>query len=295
MKLEDAVEDYIHYITAVDQKSLRTIQSYTQDIKKYISYIEEIGISNVEEITFNEINDYINTLNNYEQSTVNHAITVIKSFHEYISIFCNMANPSIYLKSGKKPQKLPIYLNSVDIQVLLEKRGDSPSEICYVAILETIYGCGLRVSECCNLKINQLGLSQELLKVLGKGNKERIVPINERNKEALKEYIEKVRPKRNTKKSNYVFLTKSGKPFSREEIYAMLKKRCYERGLDQRISPHSLRHTFATDLLNGGADLRSVQELLGHSDVSTTQIYTHVENRRLKEAYNNFHPRSKKN
>lgn len=295
MELKEALENYIHYITAQEQKSLRTIQSYSHDLKRYIQYLENNDIFQLEEIHYELIHQYIQNMKvNYASTTINHMITSIHMFHEYCEVSYHVKNPSAYLKSQKRTQKLPRYLNVEDVNKLLTQRNDSDQEICDVAILETIYGCGLRVSECCDLKINQVSLNQKILKVTGKGSKERLIPMNERNMKAIQQYVELVRKKRNINKSPYLFLNQSGNQIKREQIHVMLKKRCFECKIDTRISAHSLRHSFATHLLDGGADLRSVQELLGHSDISTTQIYTHVQNKRLKEAYASFHPRNRK-
>lgn len=295
MELKHALEDYIHYITAQEQKSLRTIQSYTHDLKRYLEYLNKNGIHDIENIQYETIHQYIqNMRTSYASTTINHVITSIHMFHEYCEVTYHVKNPSIYLKSQKRTQNLPRYLNIEDVNKLLTIKDDSDQEICDVAILETIYGCGLRVSECCDLKISQVSLNQNLLKVTGKGSKERLIPMNERNKIAIQKYVDLVRKKRNVNKSPYLFLNQSGSQIKREQIHVMLKKRCYECKIDTRISAHSLRHSFATHLLDGGADLRSVQELLGHSDISTTQIYTHVQNKRLKDAYASFHPRNRK-
>ena len=294
MNLKEALEDYIHYITAVDQKSVKTIISYKQDLVKYINYLEEKDISDLKDITYEIVYEYVASLNNqYASNTVNHAIISIKTFHEFCEVTYQQINPTTFIKTSKGDKKLPYYLSLTDTRKFLMLQDNSDDEIFNVALLEVIYGCGLRVSECCDLTINQVNLTQGFIKAIGKGNKERIVPMNKQNIEALKKYIEFVRNKRNIHKSNYVFLSKRGNKVGRESIHKMIKNRCLVLGLDSRISAHSLRHSFATHLLDGGADLRSVQELLGHSDISTTQIYTHVQNKRLHEAYESFHPRGR--
>lgn len=295
MEINEAFENYIHYITAIEQKSIRTIHSYQQDLKRYFTFLEEKGIYDIENIQYEQVQQYISNMqNNYAHSTINHAITSIRMFHEYCEVNYQTVNPTMYLKALKKEKRLPRYLNIDDVNTLLAYRNHDDQEICDVAILETIYGCGLRVSECCDLMLNQVSLSQGFLKVMGKGSKERLIPINKRNAEALKKYIEEVRIHRNIHKSSYLFLNHLGNKINREQVHVMLKKRCLECKIDTRVSAHSLRHSFATHLLDGGADLRSVQELLGHSDISTTQIYTHVQNKRLKDAYASFHPRNRK-
>lgn len=295
MKIIEAIENYVHYISAVDQKSMKTISSYQQDLNRYMIFLKDNQITQLEDIDYEIVNQYImNMYDRYASSTINHAITTLRMFHEYCEVSYHIINPTKFLNSVKKSRKLPRYLSVEQVNQLLTYQNDTDQEICDVAILETIYGCGLRVSECCELKISQVSLSQSLLKVTGKGSKERMIPINQRNLDAIKKYVNEVRKKRDLHKSQYLFINHLGNKIYREQVHVMLKKRCLECKIDSRVSAHSLRHSFATHLLDGGADLRSVQELLGHNDISTTQIYTHVQNRRLKDAYASFHPRNRK-
>lgn len=292
MNLNEAYVEFVHYISAVDQKSKKTILSYQQDLNRYFEFLNEWGIENIEDVTFEHINDYILDMN-YAASTINHAIISIRRFHEYCSVTYHLPDPAKYVKTSKSEKMLPYCMSIQEVKKLITKRNDDEQEICDVAILETLYGCGLRVSECCSLTLNQLSLEQGFMRVIGKGNKERMIPMNSHMIVSLKSYME-IRKKRDAHKSKVLFLNHKGNAYSRENIHCMLKDRCVQLNLDARISAHTLRHSFATHLLDGGADLRSVQELLGHSDISTTQIYTHVQNKRLKDAYSSFHPRSRK-
>jgi len=295
VEIKYAIEDYLHYISAVNLKSEKTVLSYRQDLMKYMNHLEDESIVLVQDIDYEIIHDFISSLSgSFAASSINHLISTLRMFHEFCEVTYHVSNPTIYLKSKKKQAYLPRYLSVDDIKKLLTIKDESEKEIMDVAILETIYGCGLRVSECCNLKISQVSLSQKIVKVIGKGNKERLVPMNSKNKMILSNYIHNVRKKWNVSKSSYLFINANGTQITRQQIHVMLKKRCEECKIDDRISAHSLRHSFATHLLDGGADLRSVQELLGHSDISTTQIYTHVQSKRLKDAYAKFHPRSRK-
>lgn len=295
MELKYAFEDYVHYISTVDQKSSKTIKSYCQDLSHYQKFLEKQQIDSIEQINFELVYEFIDSMSDkYASASINHTITSIRMFHEFCEMNYHVQNPTIYLQAKKKEKKLPRYLSVDEVQRLLSYKDESDQECCDVAILETIYGCGLRVSECCQLMIRQVSLSQKMLKVMGKGSKERLIPMNLKNVQAIEKYVHQVRHKRDLHKSQYLFLNLSGNPYSREQIHMMLKKRCKDRNIDNRISAHSLRHSFATHLLDGGADLRSVQELLGHRDISTTQIYTHVQNKRIKDAYASFHPRNGK-
>lgn len=292
MKINEAIEDYIHYITAVDQKSIKTVQSYKQDLKKYSLFLTEIGIEDIGEISYEHVHDYTTQLD-LASASINHTMVVLRQFHEFCELTYKIPNPTTYLKSQRKEEKLPYCVNVKDIKKLLDYQNDEELEILKVAVLETIYACGLRVSECCDLKLSQVSLTQKIIKAKGKGSKERIIPINDRAIRAINKYTESVRRNFNVKNDQHLFINSKGLPIKREWVHKMLKERCALLGLDSRISAHSLRHSFATHLLDGGADLRVVQELLGHSDIATTQIYTHVQTKRLKDAYMQFHPRNK--
>lgn len=295
MLLNEAIEEYIHYISAVDQKSLKTIASYRNDLLQYLAAIREKNIENVEDITYQQLQDYIESCQKrLSSNSLNHHITSIRLFHRYCAQFFNINDPSVFLKSKKKQVKLPSYLSEEGIDQLLKKQNNSDIEILNTAILELIYGCGLRVSECCELKISNVNFEQKLLNVLGKGNKIRYIPMNDSECRAIKEYYFNVRKKWDLKKSAYLIINAKGNMITRQYVYTMIKKRAIDLGLGDNITPHSLRHSFATHLLDGGADLRVVQELLGHSDIQTTQIYTHIQTKRLNEAYRQFHPRKDK-
>lgn len=295
MKISEAMADYFHYITAVDQKSMKTVESYKNECAHYHKALNEQGIEDMEAITYQAIQQFIDaSAKTLSDNSLNHRITCLRLFHEYASTMLNCSNSAVYLKSKRHGQHLPNYLNKEDVTLLLTRQNESERELLDVTILELIYGCGLRVSECCDLKINQVNLEQALLRCRGKRDKERYVPMNENEIKLIKEYYGSVRRKWDSHRSMYLLINSRGNQVSRQYIFTMLKKRCASLGLDERISPHSLRHSFASHLLDGGADLRVVQELLGHSDIATTQIYTHIQDERLKQAYRQFHPRNKK-
>lgn len=297
MELNDALNDYIHYIDVVENKSISTVKSYKNDLTKYIEFINKKDINNVENITFQDIQLFISELRKDEKSSsINHMISSIKMFHQYISMtYSNINNPTVHLHTVKAAKQLPLYFNISDIDRLLDSFENDDKSIFHKALLEVLYGCGLRVSELINLKLNDVHLDQHFLKVIGKGNKERIVPMHEKSVQALEQYISIVRMQWEKKRSAFIFLNSRGQHVSRQYVHNLIKNKLHELNLDERLSAHSFRHSYATHLLDGGADLRVVQELLGHSDISTTQIYTHIQNKRLKEAYSSFHPRSEKN
>lgn len=293
MNWEDTLKNYESHITYVDRKSTQTINNYLNDLKHYSQFFIELKV-NPDEIKTKQINEYLQEVNNRcANSTVLRIKTSIVSFHKFLSQYYKLKlNPASSIQKIKKIYRYPKTINSANINKILEE-NHSEHELFHIAMFDVLYSCGLRVSELVNLNLNQLYLEQGYIRVIGKGDKERIIPMADITKKNLKEYIDKNRFLWLKNKSNYVFIKPDGKQVNRQYVYNSLKNRCKEIGLDIDISPHKLRHSFATALLNGGADLRIVQELLGHSDISTTQIYTHVEGKRMHDAYNKFHPMNK--
>lgn len=306
MTLQEALEDYLYYIRAVDQKSLATIRSYESDLREYLTFMDERKIATIEDITHADIQDFLTSLEQPQPekdhpmmprktSSLNRMITSIHMFHRYLSMtYPKLSNPSTHIRGRKKGMKLPLYFNPDDIANLLDSFDESDQGLFEKAILELLYGCGLRVSELCSLTLNQMHLEQGFLRVIGKGDKERMVPMHEQCVKALRKYLEVVRIHWEKKRSSYVFINHLGNPLTRQYVHTLIKKKLKEQQLDERLSAHSFRHSFASHLLDGGADLRVVQELLGHHDIATTQIYTHIQDKRLKNAYEAFHPRNKK-
>lgn len=296
MLITEALEDYIHYIKVVDQKSMTTITSYENDLHIYIDYLQKKQIDQMENITYADIQDFLNEQALTKKiSSINHMITVLHTFHQYISFtYEHIPDPSQFVRSSKGAKRLPHYFNVHDIEKLLDSFGNSDQDIFEHAMLEILYSCGLRVSELCAIRGNQIHLEQGFLRCIGKGNKERMIPVHPRAKKALEEYLHLVRNKWENKRSPYVFINKRGNVLSRQYVHMVIKRNLQRNHLDESLSAHSFRHSFASHLLDGGADLRVVQELLGHSDITTTQIYTHVQTKRLKQAYNSFHPHAKK-
>ena len=289
----EALLAYESHITYVDRKSKQTIESYLNDLKHYQHYFESLDI-NPDTILTKQINQYLQDVNDRcANSTVLRIKTSIVSFHKFLSQYYKLnSNPAASIQKIKKIYRYPKTINLSSINQILEE-NHSEHESFHIAMFDVLYSCGLRVSELVNLNLNQIYLEQGYIRVIGKGDKERIIPMADITRRNLKRYIDKERFLWLKSKSNYVFIKPDGKPINRQYVYNSLKNRCKELGLDIDISPHKLRHSFATSLLNGGADLRIVQELLGHSDISTTQIYTHVEGKRMHDAYNKFHPMNK--
>lgn len=295
MKLDYAIKDYIFNLDTNDGRSKNTVSNYSRDLNKYKEYLNSININDTDNITDLIINDFINEITNkYKITSINRYKVSIRNFHRFLAFKYDVKDPSVNLTVSKGGKRLPIYGTKEEISKIMGYFNDDDHEMLLNhCILETIYGCGLRISECCNLKTNQVNLDAGFIKVLGKGNKERIVPIPGKTKEIMRKYFYNVRPLWLNKVSNYFFINKHSKKIYSEYVEKMLRDVKNEVGIDKKITPHKLRHSYATHLLEGGADLRAIQELLGHADISTTEIYTHVEQQRLKNTYANAHPLAK--
>lgn len=295
MNIDEAKEDYIHYIRVVDQKSLATVSSYTHDLDLYTAYLNNHGISCMEDITVSHLQDFLAIQSDQKAAgSVNRMIVSIHMFHRFISMNNpDIDDPSQHIHGRRTSKKLPKYFNVHDIEILLDSFDESDQGLFDKAILEVLYGCGLRVSELCGLHMSMINLDHGFLRVIGKGDKERMIPMHQRSIDALQNYIVHVRPQWLKKKTQYVFVKANGNPLLRQDVHKLIKARLHMLGLNEALSAHSFRHSFATHLLDGGTDLRVVQELLGHSDIATTQIYTHIQNKKLKDAYTSFHPFAK--
>lgn len=293
MNWDDALRAYESHITYVDRKSNKTIENYLNDLKHYHQYFLDLNV-NPDDISTKQINQFLQEVNERSaNATVLRIKTSIVSFHKFLSQYYKLkSNPASSIQKIKKIYRYPKTINLSNINQILEE-NHSEHESFHIAMFDVLYSCGLRVSELVNLNLNQIFLEQGYIRVIGKGDKERIIPMADITRKNLKKYIDNERFLWLKNKSNIVFIKPDSKPINRQYVYNSLKNRCKELGLDIDISPHKLRHSFATSLLNGGADLRIVQELLGHSDISTTQIYTHVEGKRMHDAYNKFHPMNK--
>ncbi len=228
-------------------------------------------------------------------SSIGRRISSLRAFFLYcFDIGLISHNPAQHLDSPKKAQKLPSVLSAKDIEKLLNAPNSSVLGQRDKAMLDTLYATGMRVSELVGLELQSIDLSQGLLRLVGKGNKERLVPIHEQAKKMLAHYLSFVRPELKPQ-SSFVFINRSGQGLSRQGVWKLIKNYAQKVGIHQNISPHTLRHSFATHLLEGGADLRSLQSLLGHADLSATELYTHIQSERLKSVHEKFHPRSQNN
>ena len=294
MKLEKLFKEYLVYLRINESKSELTIKNYSSDLDKYLGFLSTEGIDDVEDVKFDLINEFIKNQSTFKaSSSVARMASSIRSFHRFISFKYDLKDPTLNLEVKNKSKRLPIFATIDEVDKIMAYFTNENQDVLNHALLETIYCCGLRVSECTNLTVSQVNLEQKILRVLGKGSKERIIPIPENSLAVIKNYYNNVRPLWLKKRTNLFFINRFGKHITTEYVENMIKFVCEEVGITKKITPHKLRHSFATHLLEGGADLRTIQELLGHSDIRTTEIYTHVQKERLKEGYNNFFPQLK--
>lgn len=286
---KDILEKYQIYLLTVKQKEEKTtVSSYIEDIYKYLEYMENNKIKTALNIEYQNITNYLKYLdnNNYETSSIIRKIVSIKLFHKYLSEEYKIKDISSKIINPRLRRKLPNILTIEEVDNLLDIKLNTPFDYRNKAMLELMYSSGLRVSELVDLKLNNIDLDNGYVRCLGKGKKERIIPIGEIAIEYLKKYINEYR---NSMKKGYytenVFLNNHGKNITRQGFFLIIKNIAKEKNIDKNITPHMLRHSFATHLLNNGANLRTIQEMLGHSSITTTQIYTNVSNDIIKENY----------
>lgn len=289
MDLHEALSDYKLNLSLVENKSKKTIEAYMSDLTHYIDYLNQKNINNVEEITILTVDNYLNSLTKeYSSNSINRVLASVRSFHKFISLnHESIKDPTLYIHTHKHNEHLPIYASVQDLKVLFDSFSNSDIDIYHKTILLTLYSCGLRVSELCSLKRNDVHLSEKILKVTGKGDKERIIPIVDACVQQMELYLNLIRKNWQKKTLPNFFINQYGRVLTRQYVHNLIKKKCEECNLNPNLSAHSFRHSFASHLLDGNADLRIVQELLGHSDIQTTQIYTHIQNKRLVNAYDN--------
>ena len=295
MNIEDAIEDFINYCIFEKGLSDKTKESYRNDLDIYKTFLNDRGIKKITNINKDDIKDFIKDRSEEEASTIAHNLTVIKNFHKYLlKEKLVKEDVSLYIERPKLRKLLPKTLSIEDVDKLLDIKLETPFDYRNKAMLELMYGCGLRVSELINLEINDIDVINCQIRILGKGSKERDIPLGEYSIDYLKKYLNIRNKLLKNKPCNKLFVNNHGKGITRQGFFKILKKLLNEKNLNPNISPHTLRHSFATHLINRGADLRSIQEMLGHSDISTTKIYTEVSDDKIIDDYNNYHFRSNK-
>ena len=282
------ISDFKNYLELERNYSNNTSLSYVKDVTLFSDFIKKDLLL----VDKKDIEKYIRGLNK-SSKTISHVISSLKSFYNYYMRMGNInSNPTDEIDRPKIEKKIPEFLTLEEVSSLLNFKVNNEFEARNKAILELLYSSGLRISELTSLELSNIDLDECLVRVMGKGSKERIVPLGDYAIEALKEYIYFYRPMLNKNNSSYIFLNSRGGILSRQFIFKVIKEECIKKGIRKNVSPHTLRHTFATHLLKNGADLRIIQELLGHENLSTTQIYTHLTNDKLKHDYEDYFPRN---
>ncbi|KON92617.1 site-specific tyrosine recombinase XerD [Rossellomorea marisflavi] len=297
--MEDHIEDYMHFLTVEKGLSKNTIDSYKRDLKSYSLYIKNVeGMEGWNEVSRVNIVQFLGHLGDQGKSskTVARHVASIRSFHQFLLREKAVEqDPTVHLETPRTERKLPKILSLSEVEALLEAPDAStPLGMRDKAMLELLYATGIRVSELIGMKLDDLHLNMGFIRCIGKGNKERIIPIGQTAMNVLGDYLEHSRLKLRSgrERDDHLFLNHHGRGMSRQGFWKNLKALQKKANIEKELTPHTLRHSFATHLLENGADLRAVQEMLGHADISTTQIYTHVTKTRLKDVYTKFHPRA---
>ena len=299
---ERELKQYIQFIKLEKGLSENSVQSYRNDLERYLNFlVEELKIRDLGGVTHAHIEQFLELLTEMELavSTLARNISSIRSFHEFALVEkLAEANPAELIDLPHKAQKLPEVLDVNEIEKIIESADRTSSAgIRDAAIMETLYASGMRVSELTDLEMNRLFFEIGFIRVIGKGNKERLVPIGEVAQTSIEHYLETARKeflndKFPEKSKNKLFLNQRGGPLSRMSIWNIVNKHAQKAGIKKNVYPHIFRHSFATHLLEGGADLRAVQEMLGHTSIITTEIYTHVDRSLLHQVHKQFHPRA---
>lgn len=298
MTWKDLINDFKDYLRIERGLSGNSISAYENDLKKLNNFLKKNGKkTKPNEVNSDLIKEFIHHISKKIKSTSqSRIISGIRSFYDYL-LFEKLieTNPLVNIESPKLIRKLPSTLSENEINQIINNIDKNKKESeRNIAIIETLYGCGLRVSELISLKISDLFFKEDFIKITGKGNKQRLVPVSGINKVYINSYIMNSRSKLNINKefSDFLFLNRRGKSLTRSMIFTIIKKLAEISGIKKNISPHTFRHSFATHLLENGADLKTIQQLLGHESITTTEIYMHLDNKTLIKVMNKFHPRS---
>jgi len=300
-EIKQAFDEYLVYLAIEKGSASLTLDAYRRDLTNYLQALNDAGIKTMDAITSESIVNFLGTLGDkgLASTSIKRSIASIKSFHRFaVSENLSSFDPTAIITTPKTPRTLPDTLSITQITTLLDQTfPPTPVGARDKALLEILYGCGLRVSEAVDLDLSMVLFNEGYLRIIGKGSKERIVPLAGSAERALKQYLQSARPRLHPKKTlmpaegSAVFLSVRGHRLTRDAVFKIVLKNGEQVGI-LNLHPHSLRHSFATHLLEGGADLRTIQEMLGHADISTTQIYTHVSRSHLREEYLSTHPRA---
>ena len=294
--IKDTIDEYVNSLITELHLSLNTKETYELALNKYYLYLKKHSINNINEIKRDNIISFLDVLKkrHLKPQTIAHYLTIIKNYHkfliqnEYIKI-----DEAKTIERQKIEKKLPLALTVEEVTKLLDIKPSTVFDYRNKCMLELLYGTGLRISELLNLTVNDIDKINCTVRCIGKGDKERIVPINDYIIESLDNYLKVRNQLLKDKNTKELFLNKNGTKLSRKGFFKILKGLLLEKNLNPNVSPHTLRHSFATHMLLYGADLRVIQEMLGHSDISTTKIYTHITNKKIHDDYDNYHPRSR--
>lgn len=294
--MHQSLDRFLHYLTVEKGLSRNTIEAYSHDLNRFVGYLEEKGIKEMEEVSKVQIRGYLLSLKRtgLSSKTLARVLVSIRGFFRFLNEeFLLQSNPAEEIESPKIAKTLPEILSLDEVELLLEQPDPKTSRgMRDRAMLELLYATGMRVSELIRLPINHVHLEAGYVLLYGKGSKERIVPIGHEAIKWVQAYLKEARHQLlKAKESPFLFVNRSGKPMSRQQFWKSIKAYGRKAHIRKRITPHLLRHSFASHLLERGADLRSVQLMLGHVDISTTQIYTHVTGERLKKIHKQYHPR----
>ena len=294
---DEFLDRFIHFLRVEKGLASNTLEAYSRDLLAFLRFLESRGIADLSEPRAETLYEYLKVLRSRELSSRSQArsLSSLRSFFRFLQEEgLRKDNPLLPLQGPKPGRTLPKILSGLEVENLLKQpRSDQPLGLRDGAMLELLYASGLRVSEIVSLTLNQLELEAGLIRAVGKGSKERLIPISSLARRRLEEYLLSARKHLlKGKASPYLFVNGRGGKLSRQGFWKILGGYCRQAGIVRKVSPHTLRHSFATHLLEGGADLRSIQTLLGHADISTTQIYTSVTSEHLREVYRRYHPRA---
>lgn len=299
---ENDLQRFLDYHQSMNTGSIHTLDAYRRDIYEYYDFLMQEGIEDLEDVDRNVVMNFISSLRmkdgqygTLKNSTIARKLSSLRSFYRYLNEYIGIKNnPFLYMKSPKQGRRIPEFLFLDEMELFLNSFDEhDDAAIRDKAMFEIMYACGLRVSEVVNLRFDDIDFHDQILRILGKGDKERIVPFYQRAGDQIQYYVQHVRSKWVRKEHGYVFVNQRGEKMTTRGVQYRMQQQANRCDLHVHIHPHMFRHSFATHLLDNGADLRLVQELLGHASLSTTQIYVHVSKERLKNAYFAAHPRAK--
>ncbi|MCJ7459136.1 MAG: site-specific tyrosine recombinase XerD [candidate division Zixibacteria bacterium] len=296
MEIEDRLDDFLHYLRLSRGLSQNTLESYRFDLIKYFKYLKDQSISELNSVTSENVSGFVHTLSGLKAASRARNLSAIRTFHKYLlnEEFCG-SNPAELVDSPKLGRKLPGTLTVDEMKKILNlpyKKDNLGWR--NKAIMEFLYATGARISEMINFTTKNFLPQVGWVRIIGKGNKERLVPIGKKGIMAVKKYLKRSRIYLAKPDSEDItFLNRWGKKLTRMGAWKIIKRYIHQAGIKKRVTPHTIRHSFATHLLEGGADLRAVQEMLGHADISTTQVYTHIDRDFIKQEHRSYHPREK--